>query len=73
MKSKNISVQFSNDVSPGGVADELSAIKMAIMLIAAKLPSSSTPTDICDSLRQANAQKCNEMASLIETAINWAD
>ncbi|HIB1591567.1 TPA: hypothetical protein ACWV6B_003994 [Salmonella enterica subsp. enterica serovar Muenchen] len=73
MTSKNIAVQFNHDVSPAGVADELSAIKMAIMLIAAKLPSSSTPTDICDSLRQANSPKCNQMASLIEMAISRGD
>ncbi|EOV4621528.1 hypothetical protein ACONVI_003406 [Escherichia coli] len=53
--------------------DELTAIKTAIMLLAAKLPAASQPSDICDSLRKMNSTKCNEMASLIEIAIDFND
>ncbi len=70
MTSKNVNIQFNHDVSPAGLADELTAIKTAIMLLAAKLPASSKPAEICDSLRKMNSTKCNEMASLIESAGN---
>ncbi|EEQ8256105.1 hypothetical protein IIM10_001927 [Escherichia coli] len=73
MASKNVNIQFNHDVSPAGLADELRAIKTAIMLLAAKLPAASQPSDICDSLRKMNSTKCNEMASLIEIAIDFND
>ncbi|WP_088550893.1 hypothetical protein [Escherichia coli] len=73
MTSKNVNIQFNHDVSPAGLADELTAIKTAIMLLAAKLPASSKPAEICDSLRKMNSTKCNEMASLIESTIDFND
>uniref|UniRef100_UPI00201D1329 hypothetical protein n=1 Tax=Escherichia coli TaxID=562 RepID=UPI00201D1329 len=73
MASKNVNIQFNHDVSPAGLADELRAIKTAIMLLAAKLPAASQPSDICDSLRKMNSTKCNEMASLIEIVIDFND
>lgn len=70
MANKTVSVQFKHNVSPAGLADELTAIKTSIMLISAKLPASSNPQEICDSLRHSASPKCIQMAEIIEMAIS---
>ncbi|EAM5847070.1 hypothetical protein D9P95_14450 [Salmonella enterica subsp. enterica serovar Sandiego] len=69
MPKKHVNIQFSHNVSLAGLADELTAVKTAIMLISAKLPLSANPQDICVSLRNMGSVKCNEMADLIDSVI----
>ncbi|EAP0827610.1 hypothetical protein DXO04_15725 [Salmonella enterica] len=68
-QKKHVNIQFSHNVSLAGLADELTAVKTAIMLISAKLPLSANPQDICVSLRNMGSVKCNEMADLIDSVI----
>ncbi|ECZ1104369.1 hypothetical protein F6866_03625 [Salmonella enterica] len=69
MPKKHVNIQFSHNVSLAGLADELTAVKTAIMLISAKLPLPANPQDICVSLRNMGSVKCNEMADLIDPVI----
>ncbi|ELE3230698.1 hypothetical protein RLQ99_001924 [Salmonella enterica subsp. enterica serovar Muenchen] len=69
MPKKHVNIQFSHNVSLAGLADELTAVKTAIILISAKLPLSANPQDICVSLRNMGSVKCNEMADLIDSVI----
>lgn len=43
MPEKHVDIRFSHNVSLTGLADELTAIKTAIMLISTKLPLSANP------------------------------
>lgn len=61
--------QLKNATSDAALSDELSAIKVALGLIVSKLPRSAAPEHICDSLRDMNTVKGDELADFLASCI----
>lgn len=66
---KNLMVRTNNAIAGEELSLELDAIKLAMGLIIAKIPASSHPDDVIQSLIGTEKPKCIELADLLSKFI----
>ncbi|CNK73762.1 Uncharacterised protein [Yersinia enterocolitica] len=67
---REMNVSTNNATSGDELGQELNAIKIALGLIIAKIPATSNPETIPNSLRAVDLDKMKEMADFLENFIN---
>ncbi|EMX2866530.1 hypothetical protein [Yersinia alsatica] len=67
-----LKLDFSTDISGKGLGAELRALKLAVCLLAAKIPSDHKPESVVESLRGTKDDHAMALANLIEKLLNEA-
>ncbi|HEN3249337.1 TPA: hypothetical protein U5D40_001821 [Yersinia enterocolitica] len=67
-----LKLDFSTDISGQGLGAELRALKLAVCLLAAKIPKDHNPKGVVESLRGTQDDHAVALANLIEKILNEA-
>lgn len=67
-----LNIDITSDTSPSGIAGELRALKLALGLLAAKIPVDHNPQSVPESLRSTGDKHAANLADVLESFINEA-
>lgn len=67
-----IQTTIESDFSPEGLAADIRALKVAVGLIAAKIPKDHNPYSICDSLDGIGEHSTSELSAFIREILDKA-
>lgn len=67
-----LKITLTSDLSNEGLAADIRALRMAVCLLATRIPKDNNPYDVCNALKGTEDSSASELANLIKQFLDKA-